>query len=55
VLNGKKGVDAMNGKRGIDQIHAHDGERDHKINCGAGDNSLVVKRDKRLDPRPRSC
>jgi Ca2+-binding RTX toxin-like protein len=56
ILVGKKGVDAMNGKAGFDRINAHDGGRDHKINCGSGNNKREsAKRDKRLDPRGRSC
>jgi Ca2+-binding RTX toxin-like protein len=56
ILVGKKGVDAINGKAGIDRINAHDRGRDHKINCGSGPNRREsAKRDKRLDPRGRSC
>ncbi len=46
----------MKGKTGIDRINARDGERDVKISCGPGPKRLEgAKRDKRLDPRPRSC
>jgi Ca2+-binding RTX toxin-like protein len=55
-VRGKKGVDVMKGNTGIDAINAKDGTRDVKINCGPGPRSLEsAKRDKRLDPRPRSC
>ncbi len=55
-LRGGAGHDVMKGKTGIDRINAHDGERDVKISCGPGPNRLEgAKRDKRLDPRPRSC
>jgi Ca2+-binding RTX toxin-like protein len=55
-LRGGAGQDVMKGKTGIDRINARDGERDVKINCGPGPKSLEgAKRDKRLDPRPRSC
>jgi Ca2+-binding RTX toxin-like protein len=55
-VRGKKGHDVMKGNTGIDRINAKDGTRDVKINCGPGPNSQEgAKRDKRLDPRPRSC
>jgi Ca2+-binding RTX toxin-like protein len=55
-VRGKKGHDVMKGNTGIDRIGAKDGTRDVKINCGPGPNSQEgAKRDKRLDPRPRSC
>jgi Ca2+-binding RTX toxin-like protein len=55
-IRGKKGHDVMKGNTGIDFINAKDGTRDVKINCGPGPNRLEgAKRDKRLDPRPRSC
>ncbi len=55
-LRGGSGADVMKGKTGIDRINAHDGGRDVKINCGPGRNKAEsAKRDKRLDPRPRSC
>jgi Ca2+-binding RTX toxin-like protein len=55
-LRGGTGHDVMKGKTGIDRINARDGERDVKINCGPGPKRLEgAKRDKRLDPRPRSC
>jgi Ca2+-binding RTX toxin-like protein len=55
-LRGGSGTDVMKGKAGIDRINAHDGERDIKVNCGPGSNGAEsAKRDKHLDPRPRSC
>jgi Ca2+-binding RTX toxin-like protein len=55
-LFGDNGVDRMKGKEGIDVIRARDGTRDRKINCGPGPNRLeFAKRDKRLDPKPKSC
>jgi Ca2+-binding RTX toxin-like protein len=55
-VRGKKGIDVMKGNTGIDAINAKDGTRDVKINCGPGPNGLEgAKRDKRRDPRPRSC
>jgi Ca2+-binding RTX toxin-like protein len=55
-LRGGTGHDVMKGKTGIDRINARDGNRDVKISCGPGPKSLEgAKRDKRLDPRPRSC
>jgi Ca2+-binding RTX toxin-like protein len=55
-VRGKKGIDVMKGNTGIDAINAKDGTRDTKINCGPGPRSQEwAKRDKRLDPRPRSC
>lgn len=55
LLKGQAGSDVMKGKGGIDRIGARDGERDFKINCGPGGRRESAKRDKRLDPRPRSC
>ncbi len=54
ILVGKKGADAMNGKEGRDRINASDGARDVKINCGSGGGEKA-KRDKKFDPRPKSC
>jgi Ca2+-binding RTX toxin-like protein len=53
---GDTGADAMKGKGGIDVIRARDGTRDRKIKCGPGPNGAeFAKRDKRLDPKPRTC
>ena len=52
-LVGKKGFDALNGKEGFDRLFAKDGGRDKKINCGSGPDRS--KRDKKFDPRPKSC
>jgi hypothetical protein len=55
-LHGGSGHDVMKGKSGIDRINARDGRRDVKINCGPGPRRLEgAKRDKRKDPRPKSC
>jgi Ca2+-binding RTX toxin-like protein len=55
-IRGKKGADVMKGKSGNDRINAKDGTRDIKIKCGPGNNSQEsAKRDKKLDPKPRSC
>jgi Ca2+-binding RTX toxin-like protein len=55
-LRGGAGHDVMKGKNGIDRINARDGERDVKISCGPGPKRLEgAKRDKRIDPRPKSC
>ena len=56
VVRGKKGVDVMKGNTGVDAINAKDGTRDVKINCGPGPGAQErAKRDKRKDPRARSC
>jgi Ca2+-binding RTX toxin-like protein len=56
LLRGQSGVDSMKGKGGIDTIRAKDGTRDSAINCGSGANALEsASRDRRLDPRARSC
>jgi Ca2+-binding RTX toxin-like protein len=55
-LRGGTGHDVMKGKNGIDRINARDSARDVKINCGPGPKRLEgAKRDRRLDPRPKSC
>jgi Ca2+-binding RTX toxin-like protein len=56
VLKGGFGHDRLRGKGGADRLLARDGTRDLKISCGTGPNRLEnAKRDKRLDPRPKSC
>jgi Ca2+-binding RTX toxin-like protein len=56
LLRGGSGRDVMKGKTGIDRINARDGRRDVKISCGPGKNKREgAKRDKRKDPRPKSC
>ncbi len=56
LLRGGEDVDAMKGKGGIDVIQARDGFTDRKINCGPGPKRAErAKRDKRLDPRAKSC
>jgi Ca2+-binding RTX toxin-like protein len=56
VLKGGFGHDRLRGKGGADRLLARDGTRDLKISCGTGPNGLEnAKRDKRLDPRPKSC
>ena len=56
VLKGGFGHDRLRGKGGADRLIARDGTRDLKINCGPGPNGLErAKRDKRLDPRAKSC
>jgi Ca2+-binding RTX toxin-like protein len=55
-LRGGSGHDVMKGKTGLDRINARDGHRDVKISCGPGRNKREgAKRDKRHDPRPKSC
>jgi Ca2+-binding RTX toxin-like protein len=55
-LKGNTGSDVMKGKSGLDQIRARDGIRDVKINCGPGSNRIeFATRDRRLDPRAKSC
>jgi Ca2+-binding RTX toxin-like protein len=56
ILRGGTGLDVMKGKNGIDLINARDGARDARISCGPGPKRLErATRDRRLDPRPRSC
>jgi Ca2+-binding RTX toxin-like protein len=53
---GNRGADILKGKGGIDFLFAKDGAHDLRIKCGRGSNRAeFAKRDKRLDPRPRSC
>jgi Ca2+-binding RTX toxin-like protein len=55
-VRGKKGRDVMKGNTGLDLINAKDGTRDVKINCGPGARAQEgAKRDKRKDPRAKSC
>jgi Ca2+-binding RTX toxin-like protein len=53
-LIGKSGMDVLLGKAGRDRLQAQDGGFDRAINCGPGKRE-GAKRDKRFDPRPRSC
>jgi Ca2+-binding RTX toxin-like protein len=56
LLVGNRGSDILKGKGGIDFIRAKDGFHDLRIKCGQGSNRAEgATRDKRLDPRPRSC
>ena len=56
LVVGNRGHDVLKGKGGIDFLRAKDGTRDYRIKCGPGSNRAEsTTRDKRLDPRPRSC
>jgi Ca2+-binding RTX toxin-like protein len=56
LVHGGPGVDRLKGKGGIDVLIARDGFTDRKINCGPGPNGReFAKRDRRLDPRAKSC
>ncbi len=56
LVVGNRGHDVLKGKSGIDFLRAKDGMRDYRIKCGRGSNRLEgATRDKRRDPRPRSC
>jgi Ca2+-binding RTX toxin-like protein len=56
LVHGGSGSDAMNGKSGIDVLQTRDGTRDRKISCGPGPNGReFARRDRRLDPKPKSC
>jgi Ca2+-binding RTX toxin-like protein len=56
LLRGGEDNDRMRGKGGVDVIQAKDGFTDLKISCGPGSNRRErAKRDKRLDPRAKSC
>jgi Ca2+-binding RTX toxin-like protein len=55
-LKGRGGADIFKGKGGIDILLAKDGVRDTRLNCGPGANSRErAKRDRALDPKPKSC
>jgi Ca2+-binding RTX toxin-like protein len=55
-VHGGAGVDRLKGKGGIDVLIARDGFTDRKINCGPGPNKReFAKRDRRLDPKAKSC
>ena len=56
LVVGNGGRDILKGKGGIDFLQAKDGVRDLRIKCGRGDNRAErAKRDRHLDPKPRSC
>jgi Ca2+-binding RTX toxin-like protein len=56
LVVGNRGSDVLKGKGGIDFLRAKDGIRDVKIKCGPGPNKAEgATRDKRRDPRPKSC
>ena len=56
LVVGNLGSDILKGKSGIDFLQARDGVHDVKIKCGPGNNRAEgAKRDRRLDPRARSC
>jgi Ca2+-binding RTX toxin-like protein len=52
-LNGDKGRDRLLGGPGGDLLHARDGDRDRRIDCGRGADRAAI--DRRLDPPPVSC
>jgi Ca2+-binding RTX toxin-like protein len=55
-LKGRSGADIFKGKGGIDILLARDGQADTKLSCGPGANSRErAKRDRGLDPTPKSC
>jgi Ca2+-binding RTX toxin-like protein len=56
LVRGGPGVDVMKGQGGIDVLQARDGFTDRRINCGPGPNGReFATRDRRLDPKPKSC
>ncbi len=56
LVVGNQGSDVLKGKSGIDFLRAKDGVHDFRIKCGPGPNRAEgATRDKRLDPRPKSC
>jgi Ca2+-binding RTX toxin-like protein len=56
LVVGNKGADILKGKGGVDFLVAKDGGHDLRIKCGRGSNKAeFARRDKRLDPRARSC
>jgi Ca2+-binding RTX toxin-like protein len=56
LVVGNLGSDVLKGKGGIDFLRAKDGTHDFRIKCGQGANRAEgATRDKRLDPRARSC
>jgi Ca2+-binding RTX toxin-like protein len=56
LVVGNLGSDVLKGKGGIDFLRAKDGTPDFRIKCGPGNNRAEgATRDKRLDPRARSC
>lgn len=56
LVVGNRGRDVLKGKGGIDFLRAKDGVRDFRIKCGHGNNRAEgATRDKRLDPRAKSC
>jgi Ca2+-binding RTX toxin-like protein len=56
LVVGNHGHDVLKGKSGIDFLRAKDGEHDFRIKCGPGNNRAEgATRDKRLDPRAKSC
>jgi Ca2+-binding RTX toxin-like protein len=51
-IDGGKGKDDLYGGGGNDAINARDGQRDRRINCGPGNDSVKVDK---VDPDPVSC
>ena len=52
-VNGEEGEDVLLGGAGPDRILADDNRRDLRIDCGPGDDRVLI--DSGLDPRPRHC
>ncbi len=51
-LDGGKGKDDLYAGGGNDQVNAKDGQRDRRINCGPGNDTVKVDK---VDPDPVSC
>jgi hypothetical protein len=55
VLVGGPGIDTMRGGPGDDRINARDGERDVRVECGAGEDLLLLDLVDPLPLVPRAC
>jgi Ca2+-binding RTX toxin-like protein len=51
-IDGGKGKDDLYGGGGNDVVNARDGQRDRRINCGPGNDTVKVDK---VDPDPVSC
>lgn len=52
-ISGGRGADSVRGGAGDDTLDMRDGSRDVRIDCGPGQDTAIIDRDK--DPKPKGC
>lgn len=52
-ISGGRGADSVRGGAGNDTLDMRDGSRDVRVDCGPGQDTAIIDRDK--DPKPKGC